>query len=515
MITNIDAVIEYVNTAFMDTTGYTRDEVIGQNPRILHSGHTRPETYKKMWESLTKGEIWKGEFFNRHKDGSEYVEFAIISPITQADGVITHYLAVKEDITEKKRMSKELDDHRYNLERMVHKRTEQLIEAQLKAETANQAKSAFLANMSHEIRTPMNAIIGFTHLLQRDQATPEQMDRFNKISIAANDLLSIINDVLDISKIEAGKIVLEQSKLSLDMALDHVYSILTDAAKAKGVEIIIDQNDAPFWFIGDSTRLHQALINYVGNAIKFTDHGTILLRVKVIEEKGDDFLLRFEVQDMGIGIEQDKLSTLFDAFEQADTSTTRKYGGAGLGLSITKRIAKLMGGDVGVESEPGIGSTFWFSARLKRVDSDLSMITADENIDDEDRLRSQYKGARILLVEDNAINREVALELLNGAGMNVATAVNGSEAVTLVDSSEYDLILMDVQMPVMDGLEATRLIRSKCDKKEIPILAMTANIFEADRTACIEAGMNDFVAKPFELDNMFTTILKWLSHNNN
>ncbi|MGB5063958.1 MAG: PAS domain S-box protein, partial [Candidatus Competibacter sp.] len=273
VITDLEARIEYANEAFVRATGYSREEAIGQNPRLLQSGKTSRDRYAALWDALSRGQSWKGEFINRRKDGDEYIEFAIITPLRQPDGSVSHYVAVKEDITEKKRIGEELDRHRHHLEELVAERTAELEQARARAEAANQAKSAFLANMSHEIRTPMNAIIGLTHLLRQADVTPEQAARLIQINGAARHLLSILNDILDLSKIEAGKLVLEQTDFALGMVLDHVGSLIAESARAKGLSVTVDGDDVPLWLHGDPTRLRQALLNYAGNAVKFTEHG--------------------------------------------------------------------------------------------------------------------------------------------------------------------------------------------------------------------------------------------------
>jgi PAS domain S-box-containing protein len=550
-------------------------------------------------------------------------------------------LGLVRDITERKRVAAELEQHRHHLEALVEERTH-------KAEAANRAKSAFLANISHEIRTPMNAIMGMTHLLQRDVTDTLSQERLGTVHDAAKHLLGILNDVLDLSKIESGKLQLEDIDFGLDALLARTCELVAGRARDKRIELVLDNTHPEEVLRGDPTRLSQALLNLLSNAVKFTAEGVVMLSCRFEASNGGQPLLRFEVRDTGIGIAAGRLKQLFSAFEQADSSTTRRYGGTGLGLAITRHLAELMGGEVGADSREGEGSVFWLTARLHQsaaaprlvrsarlaglrvlvVDDRpeprqaiagalrlmglrpdavataeqalASLRTADQlgtpfalalldqtlpddtgvalvqqilslglqqpphcvvmalQSDDalrrdaaqagaaqvvekplhcaalqsllgqvlerrpgpplhtgesvaERTLRSRFAGASVLLAEDNPVNQMVAVELLKAVGLAVDVADDGPSAIRLASQRRYDLILLDVQMPEIDGLQACRAIRALPGRGQVPILAMTANAFSEDRAACLAAGMDDHVPKPVEPQRLYEALLHWLS----
>jgi len=636
-------ICRFANRAYAEAFGFTPEQLVGMS---LHHASLAPldVLVKPHVAAVLRGESQQFERQGIDAVGSDKRSWVQFIPDAQA-GQVRGFFVLVTDITELKQV-----------EQRLQLSNEALTEARDKADAANRAKSAFLANMSHEIRTPMNAIIGLAHLLHRDSHDEVEQERLTKLSAAAHHMLQVINDVLDLSKIESGKLQLEEARFSLHELMVHCCDLVSQRAREKSLELVLDLDDLPEHVSGDQTRLSQALLNLLSNAVKFTEQGSVRLRGAVLSLSDLHISVRFEVEDSGVGIAADDLPRLFQVFEQADSSTTRRYGGTGLGLAITRHLAEMMGGEVGVNSQPGLGSRFWFTARLGRVvvaestlpvraDAPLkgrSVLIADDlpfarealagmferwgmNVDAvssgldavehtlaaqqagrpfdlllldwhmlpidgietrqrlvarlgaatppallcsasddpllaaaaqssgfaallrkpiapshlwdavadllglagvrqrhrsaspgpgrsaQERLAAAHAGTRVLLVEDNPVNQEVAQELLSEAGLVVEVAGNGQQALDIVRAGGYALILMDVQMPVMDGLQASRAIRTWPGFETLPIIAMTANAFGEDRERCLAAGMNDHVAKPVNPESLYETLLRWLS----
>ena len=637
MTTNPAGIITDVNQQMEALTGCTRGELIGTPFKNYFTDPAHAEAGIK--QVLRENKVSDYELTARAQNGKETVVSYNASTFYDSTGTLQGVFAAARDVTESKRLDQVLQEKNLELER-----------AKAVADQANLAKSDFLSNMSHEIRTPMNSIIGMSHLALKTELTPRQRDYLHKIQSSGRHLLGIINDILDFSKIEAGKLTVEHTEFEIEKVLDNVANLIAEKTSAKGLELVFDvDRNVPLKLIGDPLRLGQILINYCNNAVKFTEHGEIDILIRLKEQTDKDVLLHFSVRDTGIGMTKEQMGRLFQRFTQADTSTTREFGGTGLGLAISKKLAELMDGEVGVESEPGKGSTFWFTVRIgkslgqqrklalsadlhgKRVlvvdDNEnarlvlgellgnmnfkvdqvcsgkaaldavenaaaqgspyaivfldwqmpemdgietakqlkalplssiphLMMVTAygreeviknAEETGFEDVLIKPVsasvlfegvarilggvadgprtaadaptstfeqliaiKGARVLLVEDNELNQEVATELLHEAGFVVDLAENGKIALDKIRAADYDLVLMDMQMPVMDGVTATREIRKEARFNEMPIVAMTANAMQEDRDRCMAAGMNDHVAKPIEPEDLWKALLKWV-----
>jgi PAS domain S-box-containing protein len=654
VITDTSGTIEYVNSHFTRLTGYSAAEAIGQNPRVLKSGLMPTVVFEKLWSTILSGETWEGDLLNKSKDGTLFWEHAVISVLRDDNDAITNFLAVKEDVTGKKQIM------------------EQLVVAKEKAEAATQAKSSFLATMSHEIRTPMNGVIGMTGLLLDTQLTAEQREFAEIVRKSGDNLLNLINDILDFSKIEAGKMDLEILEFDLRPTLEDTAELLALRAADKDLELICRIDPAvPSYLKGDPGRLRQIITNLVGNAIKFTHKGEVVISAKLTAEQDSAVMILFEVHDTGIGIPPDRCEAVFTPFTQVDGSTTRKYGGTGLGLAICKQLVELMGGEIGVTSQDGYGSTFWFTSRFEKQNTQTSevlktsealkhadisgarILVVDDNatnrklmatllehwgcrhevaVDGESGLAclseavaqgdpfklalldqempgmdglelarhvkadpllqstslimvtslgqrgdaaalerigfvgylakplrqsqlhdcialvlgrsyqtevsktsevysplpkgiitrytvAEYaeQGARILLAEDNIINQKVAQNMLNKLGYKADVVANGLEAVRALEMIDYDLVFMDCLMPEMDGFTATAAIRdatSHVKNHNVPIIAMTANAMQGDREKCLEASMDDYLAKPVKKEELAAVIEKWLQKDN-
>ncbi len=650
MITDTEGHIEYVNPKFTHLTGYISEEVLGQTPRILKSGNTPLAEYKKLWKAIKSGEEWRGEFCNKKKNGMLYWEYTSISPIKDGKGNTTHFVAVNEDVTKRKHMEVALK----RSEEVAMVKMKEANKAKENAEVAAIAKSEFLANMSHEIRTPMNGIMGMADLLSDTKLTSEQLEFVDTIRFSSDSLLCIINDILDFSKIEAGKMKIENIDFDMRVTVEGTMDIFVVTAKGKKdleLSFFIDP-EIPFLLRGDPGRIRQVLVNLIGNAIKFTEKGEVAVSVTLDGETDTDVTVRITVRDTGIGIPADRINKLYQSFSQGDASTTRKYGGTGLGLVISKQLLELMGGQIGVESEEGKGSTFWFTVVLEKqpydqqqepielgnmenqrvlvVDGrdtnrhifrkyleswhfqveearsaeevmeklrdaadrsdpfkivlldnyifetdgkslygkikasprlqDLKLIIlisvgrrgdaeyfeklgfaaylhkpvkqtqlleclrrvtgnpVNEMNDSTTQIITNYsisesndRRIRILLVEDNIVNQKIALGVLKKKlGCHADVVSNGRDAIELLERLNYDLVLMDCQMPEMDGYEATRIIRdekSPVMDHKIPIIAMTANAMKGDREKCLKVGMDDYVSKPVNMQ-VFAEVIK-------
>ena len=497
IITDIHGNIEYVNPKFTEVTGYSAIEAYGKNPRFLQSGLTDKNLYKDLWETISIGKEWRGEIQDRKKNGEIYWESISISVVRNAEGDITHYVGIKEDISARK-----------EAERL-------LAVAKEEAEQASRFKSNFLANMSHEIRTPMNAIIGLAHLVLLTDLDAKQSDYLKKIKQSAQNLLGIINDILDFSKIEAGKLKIEETVFQLDQVLENLLGLVSLKAEEKGLELrLLRDAQVPNTLIGDPLRIGQILLNLVQNAIKFTEQGKVEVRIEWVAGHSDRVIIAFTVEDTGSGIEAERIPRLFESFEQMDSSYSRQHGGTGLGLSICKQLVELMRGELTVQSVLGKGSRFRFDLELGCQQHALGTESLNylDPMDDEHQILSKILRGRVMLVEDNPTNQLVARELLESFGLQVVIAEEGGAALERLQQDGFDLVLMDIQMPGMDGYETTCKIRSDARFERLPIVAMTAHAMEGDEDRCLAAGMNDYLSKPVNPVRLYEILQRWLTH---
>jgi two-component system, sensor histidine kinase and response regulator len=512
-ITDLAGSITYANDRFCDITGYTREELLGRNHRIINSGRQPASFFENLWKVIGAGQVWHGEICNRNRAGELYWVSATIAPLLDEKGRPEQYIAIRTEITERVRAERALEEVNQNLENTIQRRTEALEEATLAASLANRAKSDFLSNMSHEMRTPMNSILGMSYLALRASPSPKVRDYLSSIHDSGKYLLELISGILDFSKIESGKLEVENVDLLLPAIYADVVRLMEEPAREKGLELRVELDErlqGPFK--GDPLRIRQILLNYASNAVKFSSKGVVRLIGRAGAEGPDGVEVVLQVADEGIGMTPEQAAQLFQPFHQADASTTRQFGGTGLGLAICRELAKLMGGQVGVDSQAGAGSTFWCRLRLPNGQMPAAMPRESDLGALDERWGPLLRDVRVLVVDDNVVNQAVARELLQATGARVEVAGDGQQALDVLQTLEVDCVLMDMQMPVMDGLEATRRLRAQERLRRLPIIAMTANASTQDRRACMAAGMNDFVSKPVEPKRLLDIVARWAGH---
>jgi len=486
-ITDSRGRIVYVNDGFCRISKYSKEELLGQNHRLLNSRTHPKEFFKDMWDTISNGRVWHGDICNKAKDGTLHWMATTITPFLGADGRPAQYVCIRHDIT-----------------RIKHAELE-LAKARDLALEAARIKADFMANMSHEIRTPLNGVIGMTDLLQTTQITAEQRDYVETIRKSSDILLTLINDILDFSKIESGRLELEEIDFSLKIMVEDAAAIFASEARQKGLELLCRMDPGlPPVVRGDPARLKQVLLNLIGNAVKFTDRGRVEVRVTPAEGNGRSRPVRFEIQDTGIGIAPKLQARLFEAFRQGDSSVTRRYGGTGLGLVISKRLVQRMGGEIRLRSEQGAGSTFSFTVPFAPGEK-----SPDAGPRAKGAVLRPSSSGRVLIAEDNLVNQKVLLCMARKLGYEAAVVANGRDAMAALEKSRYDAVVMDCEMPELDGYAAARAIRAKGGRRT-PIIALTAHALPGDREKALASGMDDYLAKPVRMEDLESTLAQWI-----
>ena len=497
--------ILYVNESFTRVTGYTLDEVKGRSVSILKGPLTDSKPIEMMRAAVKQGKPFQVELLNYRKDGTPFWNEIDVVPVIDGSGNFSHCIALQRDVSERKRVENEIQ--RYARE--LKQKNQALQTALVAARESTELKSRFLANMSHEIRTPMNGIVGMIGLLLTTGLNAEQQEYAEAVQQSASSLLVVINDILDLSRIEAGKLELDCASFDLKAMVEESVSLLAIMARTKGLALSCELSAGiPLSVFGDPVRIRQVITNLVGNAVKFTEEGGVSITVREVGLSSGGISIRVAVADTGIGISREQCARLFHRFSQTDNSSTRKHGGSGLGLAISRQLVELMGGEIGVETEAGKGSTFWFTVPLRAM-AGQPVMGPEILLPNREKAASATR-TRVLVAEDNEINQRIALRILEKSGFAADVVGNGRLALEALKRGHYDLVLMDVQMPEMDGFEATAAIR-KLDSaiREIPIIAMTANAMAGDRERCISAGMDDYISKPVSMALLSSTLERW------